>query len=145
MEMEMKNLKVAARKAMVSLVCCLVVVMSTVAAPEQQVTVDLEGLQRNAQAGDRVAQYNLGVLHDTGQHGVPLDKTKAAHWYRKSAEQGYENAQYNLGVLYLRGEGVQQDRAAALHWIGLAAEQLNPAAIAALEKLGVRKPEPAGR
>ncbi|MFZ5654493.1 MAG: tetratricopeptide repeat protein [Pseudomonadota bacterium] len=126
-------------------VCCLVAAMSAVAAPEQQVTVDLEALQRNAQAGDRVAQYNLGVVHETGRFGVPMDKAEAARWYRKSAEQGYENAQYNLGVLYLRGEGVEQDRAAALHWLGLAAEQLNPAAIAALEKLGVEKPDPAGQ
>lgn len=125
--------------------CCLVAAMSAVAEPEQQPTVDLAGLQRNAQAGDRVAQYNLAVIHETGRFGAPLDKAEAARWYRKSAEQGYENAQYNLGVLYLRGEGVAQDRAAALHWLGLAAEQLNPAAIAALEKLGVSKPDPAGQ
>ena len=125
-------------------ICCLVTAMSVVAAPEQQVTIDLEGLQRNAQAGDRVAQYNLGVLYETGRHGVPLDKSEAARWYLKSAEQGYQNAQYNLGVLYLRGEGMKPDRKAALHWIGLAAEQRNPAAIAALEKLGVKKSGVAG-
>lgn len=125
-------------------ICCLATAMSAMAAPEQQITVDLEGLQRNAQAGDRVAQYNLGVLCETGRHGVPLDKAEAARWYRKSADQGYENAQYNLGVLYLRGEGVEQDREAALHWIGLAADQLNPAAIAAMEQLGVGKPGAGG-
>lgn len=119
--------------------------MTAAAAPESQLTVDLEALQRNAQAGDRVAQYNLGVLHETGQYGVPMDKAEAARWYRKSAEQGYENAQYNLGVLYLRGEGVAQDPQAAVHWLRLAAEQLNPAAIAALEKLGVGKPDPGGQ
>jgi TPR repeat protein len=124
--------------------CCLVAAMSAVAAPEQQVTVDLAGLQRNAQAGDRMAQYNLGVLCETGRHGVPMDKAEAVRWYRKSAEQGYENAQYNLGVLYLRGDGVEENREAALHWLGLAADQLNPAAISALEKLGVKKPDPDG-
>lgn len=119
--------------------------MTAAAAPEAQVTVDLEALQSNAQAGDRVAQYNLGVLHETGQYGVPLDKAEAARWYHKSAEQGYENAQYNLGVLYLRGEGVEQDPQAAVHWLRLAADQLNPAAMAALEKLGVGQPDPAGQ
>ncbi len=119
--------------------------MTVAAAPESQVTVDLEALQSNAQAGDRVAQYNLGVLHETGQYGVTPDKAEAARWYHKSAEQGYENAQYNLGVLYLRGEGVEQDPQAAVHWLRLAADQLNPAAIAALEKLGVGQPEPAGQ
>ncbi|MGE3297716.1 MAG: tetratricopeptide repeat protein [Porticoccaceae bacterium] len=125
--------------------CCLVAAMSVVAAPEQQPTVDLAGLQSNAQAGDRVAQYNLAVIHETGRFGAPLDKAEAARWYRKSAEQGYQNAQYNLGVLYLRGEGVEQDPQAAVHWLRLAAEQRNPAAIAALEKLGVNKPDPAGK
>lgn len=140
-------MKMAIRRIMGLLLrgCCLVVAMNAVAAPEQQVNVDLAGLQRNAETGDRVAQYNLGVLHETGQYGVPLDKAEAARWYRKSAEQGYENAQYNLGVLYLRGEGVEQDPQAAVHWLRLAADQLNPAAITALEKLGVGQPDPAGQ
>jgi TPR repeat protein len=140
-------MKMEVRKVMGLLfrACCLVAAMSAVAAPEQQVTVDLAGLQRNAQAGERVAQYNLGVLHETGQHGVPVDKAEAARWYRKSAEQGYENAQYNLGVLYLRGEGVAQDPRAGVHWLRLAADQLNPAAIEALEKLKASKPNPVGQ
>ena len=131
------------RKAM-ALVLMTVSMAVAAATESQQVTVDLEALQRNAEAGDRVAQYNRGVLHETGQHGVVLDKAEAVRWYRKSAEQGYENAQYNLGVMYLRGDGVAQDRETAVHWLRLAADQLNPAAMAALEKLGV-EPNAAGQ
>lgn len=121
---------------------CLVMALGTAAG--DQVTVDLEALQRNAQAGDRVAQYNLGVLHETGRYGVALDKAEAVRWYRLAAQQGYENAQYNLGVMYLRGEGVGADRETAVHWFRLAAEQLNPAAISALETLGVEASGPPG-
>ncbi len=117
---------------------CLAVAAGALAA--EQITVDLDALRRNAEAGDRVAQYNLGVLHEAGQHGVVMDKAQAVSWYRKSAEQGYENAQYNLGVMYLRGEGVAADRDAAIRWFRLAAAQMNPAALSALEKLGVEPP-----
>ncbi|HEX4881380.1 MAG TPA: tetratricopeptide repeat protein [Porticoccaceae bacterium] len=107
----------------------------------EQVTLDLDGLRRNAEAGDRVAQYNLGVIYESGRFGVPMDKGKAAALYRQAADQGYVNAQYNLGVLHLRGEGVKADQQAALHWLRLAAAQQHSPALAALKKLGVPTPE----
>lgn len=113
-------------------------VLAAVAA--EPVTVDLDRLQRNAETGDRVAQYNLGVIRETGQFGATMDKAQAASLYRKSADQGYANAQYNLGVLYLRGEGVKADRQAAIGWLQLAAGQNHQPAIAALKKLGVTTP-----
>lgn len=112
---------------------CLMTSVAAVAGPAP--AVDLDGLKRNAESGDRVAQYNLAVLHETGQLGVAEDKRKAVEWYRKSADQGYANAQYNLGVLYLRGEGVAPDRQAAVRWLQLAAAQHHEPARAALEKL----------
>ena len=123
---------------------CLVVAMGLASAAERQVNVDLEALQRQAEAGDRVAQYNIGVLHQTGQFGVKADTAEAVRWYRKSAAQGYSNAQYNLGVMYLRGEGVERNPKAAINWLQLSAEQHNPAAQAALEKLGVGSSTPPG-
>ena len=126
---------------------CLLLVMRPAAADPpaaDPAAVNVAGLQSSAEAGDRVAQYNLGVLHETGQYGVREDKAEAVRWYRLSAPQGYENAQYNLAVMYLRGEGVEQDREAAIRWFRLAAEQLNPAAMAALETLGEAVPAPAG-
>lgn len=116
---------------------CFVITVGLAGAAERQVNVDLEALQRHAEAGDRVAQYNIGVLHQTGQFGAKADATEAVRWYRKSATQGYSNAQYNLGVMYLRGEGVERNPKAAINWLRLAAEQQNPAAREALKKLGV--------
>ena len=90
-----------------------------------------------AEAGDRVAQYQLG--RDDGhldkdmamlrraaeggwasaQHslGLWLKKRKqweeAARWYRRSAEQGDPSAKVGLALLLYRGQGVLRDRVRA--------------------------------
>ena len=69
-----------------------------------------------------VAEYNLGVLYDSGQ-GVPQDYTKAAYWWGKAAAQGSARAEDGLGVLYDSGQGVPQDYAKAAYWYGKAAAQ----------------------
>jgi hypothetical protein len=76
---------------------------------------------------DAEAQYNLGVLYETGQC-VPQDYTKARQWYEKAAAQGHEEAQYNLGVMYAEGEGVSMDYTKARQWFEQAAAQGHPAA-----------------
>jgi hypothetical protein len=52
-----------------------------------------------AEAGDKVAQNNLGVLYRDGL-GVEKNPSDALSWFQKSAEQGYAKAQLNLGQLY---------------------------------------------
>ncbi len=44
-----------------------------------------------AKQGLAEAQYNLGLMYDTG-YGVPQDYEEALKWYKKAAEQGDENA-----------------------------------------------------
>jgi len=78
-----------------------------------------EEIQNLALEGDASAQFNFGVIHDTGR-GVPENNTEAAKWYRLSAEQGNAEAQYNLGVSYYIGEGVPQDYVHAYAWLGIA-------------------------
>jgi TPR repeat protein len=75
-----------------------------------------------AEAGNPVAQYNLGVLYENGQ-GVPKDYARAVEWYRKGAEQGYSEAQNNLANMYAFGLGVPQDAAEAVVWLRRAAQQ----------------------
>ena len=75
-----------------------------------------------AEAGNEVAQSNLGIMYDFGQ-GVPQDYKEAMKWYRLAAEQGDATAQYNLGNLLNNGQGVPQDYAEAVKWYRLAAEQ----------------------
>jgi len=75
-----------------------------------------------AEQGDAGAQFNLGLLYDTGR-GVPQNYAEAAKWYRLAADGGYDKAQFNLALMYNNGTGVTQDYAEAMKWFRLAAEQ----------------------
>ncbi len=75
-----------------------------------------------AQAGDEVAQFNLGFMYDFGE-GIPENDAEAVRWYRRAAEQGHAPAQFGLGVMYDIGEGVPENNADAVRWYRRAAEQ----------------------
>ena len=77
-----------------------------------------------AEEGDAAAQFNIGLLYDTGQ-GIDEDPGAAAHWYRLAADQGYAKAQLNLGDLYASGRGVPQDFLEAAERYEEAATQRN--------------------
>lgn len=70
--------------------------------------------------GLAVAQFNLGVLYETGM-GVPEDQTRALLWYHSAAEQGFALAQYNLGRLYAFGQGIPQSDTESKRWFQRAA------------------------
>ena len=53
--------------------------------------------RKSAEQGHVSAQFNLGVMYETGQ-GVPEDKAEAIKWIRKAAEQGDEDAKTWLGI-----------------------------------------------
>ncbi len=82
----------------------------------------LEVLRSRAEQGDAEAQYNLGVMYQTGS-GAPQDYGEAVRLYRLAADQGYAPAQSNLGVAYQNGSGVPQDDAEAVRLYRLAADQ----------------------
>lgn len=69
-----------------------------------------------AKQGNAVAQFNLGVMYEHGQH-LPRNAKEAIQWYLLAAEQGYAPAQFKLGRLYARGKAVPQDydRASGLY------------------------------
>ena len=94
---------------------------------------DFDAVKKAAEQGDAIAQFNLGVMYDTGE-GVPEDNAGAAHWYRQAAEQGHAVAQYNLGIKYDSGEGVPEDDAEAVGWYRQAAKQGH---VSAQNNLGV--------
>lgn len=83
---------------------------------------ELDALQEQAQAGDAIAQTELGYRYHTGE-GVERDFDRAIHWYRQAAAQGQPDAQYNLGVAHAFGEGLEPDPARAAEWYQQAAEQ----------------------
>jgi uncharacterized protein len=62
-------------------------------------------LVRNANAGDPLAQHELGLRYLT-RNGFPADTVKAAFWIRKAADQKLRTARYNYGLLLNNGWGV---------------------------------------
>ena len=79
-------------------------------------------LVKKAEAGDAVAQNDLGVCFADGA-GVAQDKKEAVRWYRKAAVNGNAIAQGNLGICYFIGSGVEQDKREAVKWFTKSAEQ----------------------
>ena len=75
-----------------------------------------------SKSGNLTAQFNLGVLHESGL-GVEQDWVKAAKWYDHAANQGHAEAQWNLALLYEQGKGLPQSDAMALKWFERSAEQ----------------------
>lgn len=68
-------------------------------------------IKRAADAGEKIAQYNLGYIAENG--GIEaLPRDAAITWYTKSAMQGYVPAQVRLGDLYAAGN----NRSLALQW-----------------------------
>lgn len=75
-----------------------------------------------AEKGDRAAQFNLGLIYESGNAGSP-DMTTAVKWYKKSAAQHFPKAHHNLGRLYYMGDGVPEDYTLAVKHFQPAAEQ----------------------
>ena len=73
-----------------------------------------------AEKGDARAQYNLGLMYESGL-GVPQDYKTAVKWYTLAAEQGDADAQFNLGWMYRKGLGVLQNYVYAHMWGNIAA------------------------
>jgi TPR repeat protein len=58
-----------------------------------------------ASTGNVTAQYNLGLMRDTGQ-GIEKRVDLAFYWYRNAAAKGNASAQFQLGAMYYKGRGV---------------------------------------
>lgn len=81
-------------------------------------------LERAAELGDRVAQYELGM-----QYLGESRYAEAANAIGMSASQGLPIAQYRLSKLHEKGLGLPRDLAAARQWTEKAAEGGNVAAM----------------
>ncbi len=77
-----------------------------------------------ANAGNALAQNNLGVMYSTGE-GVEQNYQEAVRWYRMAASQGLADSQFNLATKYDQGLGVDQNLPEAFKWYLLAAGQGN--------------------
>jgi TPR repeat protein len=62
-------------------------------------------LTRRANAGDPVAQHELGIRYLTGI-GVDADTVRAAFWIKKAADQNVTPARFNMAILCYHGWGI---------------------------------------
>lgn len=83
----------------------------------------LARLKAIAEAGHPPAQFFLGKLYETGEHGVKQNLVEARRWTAQAAEGGDAAAMHNLALFEFRGEGGPQDLAGAARWFRAAAEQ----------------------
>jgi hypothetical protein len=95
--------------------------------------------QELAGQGDVEAQYNLGMMCETGW-GVAVDTAKAVRWYREAAGNGHAEAQFRLGMLYYLGLGAQQSDIKGQRWIRSAAKQGHGLARALYDKVFADQP-----
>jgi uncharacterized protein len=78
-------------------------------------------LTNRAEAGDPVAQNELGVRYGLG-FDVPKDPGRAIDWFHKAARQGYGRASFNLAVLYFNSDDIKENKTLALQWFLLSEE-----------------------
>ncbi len=74
----------------------------------------IELIYSAAKKGDPQSQYVIGMLHESGEGGLPRDLEKALYWYSSSSLQGCLSAQTRLGLLYFFEEGSFQNRTRGL-------------------------------
>ncbi len=83
---------------------------------------DVIVLLQKANAGDPLAQHELGIRFLTGR-SFSADTVKAAYWIRKAAEQKVLSARYNLGLLANNGWGTDWNPFEAYRHFQVAAQE----------------------
>lgn len=61
---------------------------------------------REANAGDALAQHELGIRYLLGE-GFDADTVQGAYWVKKAADQNLMAAKFNYGILLINGWGVE--------------------------------------
>jgi GAF domain/Sel1 repeat len=83
---------------------------------------DVNRTLNRANAGDPIAQYEMGLQYADGE-SLPQNYQDAMAWFAKAAENGNDKAQWKLGLGYMKGIGVPQDERKAVVWFKRAANQ----------------------
>ncbi|MEJ2622280.1 MAG: hypothetical protein P8163_19140 [Candidatus Thiodiazotropha sp.] len=87
-----------------------------------QGNIEMSTLQRNAEAGDTLAQYELASVLSTGFLGE--DKIEDSfYWYMKAALRGHVESIWNAGLQLVEGKVIERDIEAGLHLIHMAAKE----------------------
>ncbi|MDX8395118.1 MAG: tetratricopeptide repeat protein [Mariprofundaceae bacterium] len=81
-------------------------------------TASIESIIQAANAGDRLAEYELGLSYARGS-GVEKNFVLARQWLEKAAMQGHPRAMYHLGEMNVWGDGSETDYEEAIVWFWL--------------------------
>nr|XP_043616685.1 ERAD-associated E3 ubiquitin-protein ligase component HRD3A-like [Erigeron canadensis] len=84
---------------------------------------DFQILEYQAQKGNSVAMYRIGIFYYFGLRGVRRDHAKALSWFSKAVDKGEPRSMELLGEIYARGAGVKRNYTKALEWLTLASKQ----------------------
>lgn len=105
---------------------------------ERNIAMAAKYYEMAAEQGDYDSQKALVRCYITGGAGFPSNRAKADHFSErygistkagtsdgllKSAQSGDPEAQFKLGNMYLRGVGIELDKAKGIHWLKQAAQQ----------------------
>jgi hypothetical protein len=85
-------------------------------------------LTRDANAGNPLAQHELGLRYLLGEDGLAADTVKGAYWVGKAADQNLTAACFNYGILLINGWGVNWNPFKAYDYFLKAAEDGMPQA-----------------
>jgi hypothetical protein len=85
-------------------------------------------LTRDANAGNPLAQHELGLRYLLGEDGITADTFKGAYWVGKAAGQNLTAACFNFGILLLNGWGVEWNPFQAFDYFLKAAQDGMPQA-----------------
>lgn len=92
---------------------------------QSQPAVDpIAALKASADAGDKDAQFNLGMKYYEG-NGVTKNYATAFQYLKPLADAGYVKAYFPVAEMYHGGRGVAKDRDAAEKWYQKAADAGN--------------------
>jgi len=76
--------------------------------------------QKSSEAGDPVAQFQLGWALATQAEGTFQNMREAARLFAQAADAGHGPAMANLSVMYFKGQGLPQDYMLGHMWLLLA-------------------------
>ena len=84
---------------------------------------EVKATRAKAEGGDAEAMLMLGGWYYDGKMGLAEDFEQAAGWYQRGHDLGHLTCTMELGHSYDNGEGVEQDKAYALHLYSIAADR----------------------
>ena len=67
---------------------------------------DIDSLKDRAEKGDAQAQYELGLLYQTGEGNLKADTQAAIDWLSQSAKNGLEKADKALNDIYANRDNI---------------------------------------